>query len=346
MQVDIFCRVVDNFGDIGVVWRLARQLKAEYNVEVKLVVDNLASFRKIEPRVDTAAASQIIASITILRWHENLQIAVATDCVIEAFACTLPPAYVTAMASRATTPVWINLEYLSAEPWVTSHHLLASPHPTFALTKYFFFSGFVEGTGGLLRERDLPAVAAQSSSNEELRVFLFSYKNAAEVALLTAMAASPDTRVSMPYSGAAISVAPHPIVSIKPFVAQADFDLELRRHDILFVRGEDSFVRAQWAEKPFVWQIYPQESGAHWVKLNAFLDLYCEGLQLAPALALRELWRAWNAADSAAIGPAWMAFVNHRQALTAHAENWAAKLRERLDLASNLMTFIEKTAKI
>jgi uncharacterized repeat protein (TIGR03837 family) len=183
-----------------------------------------------------------------------------------------------------------------------------------------------------------------------LKVWLFGYENTAANALVSAMvaniAAHPAAHVTIPEGKLASQVAANEAVTVAPFVLQEEFDDQLRRHDILFVRGEDSFVRAQWAARPFVWQIYPQPEGAHWAKLNAFLDLYCVGLEASAAAALREMWRTWNAADSPAIGPAWVAFVNHRKTLAVHALSWAKRQRERLDLASNLVTFVEKTSKI
>ena len=47
---DIFCRVIDNFGDIGVSWRLARQLVAEHNLDVRLWVDDLNTFCRLCPQ--------------------------------------------------------------------------------------------------------------------------------------------------------------------------------------------------------------------------------------------------------------------------------------------------------
>ncbi|HET9045379.1 MAG TPA: elongation factor P maturation arginine rhamnosyltransferase EarP, partial [Casimicrobiaceae bacterium] len=38
---DVFCKVVDNFGDAGVCWRLARQLVAEHDLAVTLWIDVL-----------------------------------------------------------------------------------------------------------------------------------------------------------------------------------------------------------------------------------------------------------------------------------------------------------------
>jgi len=130
------------------------------------------------------------------------------------------------------------------------------------------------------------------------------------------------------------------------FVAQPLFDGLLREHTVLFVRGEDSFVRAQWAAKPFVWQIYPQAGDTHRIKLDAFLELYCRGLDAAAAAAMRELWRAWNDADGAAMAGAWAGFMAHLPALQAHAVRWAGQLAQMPDLASNLLSFYKKNAKI
>jgi uncharacterized repeat protein (TIGR03837 family) len=350
LRYDIFCRVVDNFGDIGVTWRLARQLRHEHGMDVRLIVDDLASFQKIAPDVDRVMDAQRIDEVEIVRWRDDLPFESSTDCVIEAFACNLPPTYEQAMAGqtvvRAKPPVWINFEYLSAELWVASHHLMASPHPRLPLTKHFFFPGFVDGTGGLIRERDLTIAAAIPANTNGLNVWIFGYENAAANALISAITADPAARVTIPQGKLAAQLTANDSITIASFVPQEQFDGVLSQHDIVFVRGEDSFVRAQWAARPFVWQIYPQAEGAHWLKLNAFLDLYCMGLEVNAAGALREMWRAWNAADSPAIGPAWIAFVNHRQTLAAHALSWAKRQQERLDLASNLVTFVKKTVKI
>jgi uncharacterized repeat protein (TIGR03837 family) len=156
----LFCRVVDNFGDIGVCWRLARQLAAEHHIAVTLWVDDLASFRKICAGIDSDRDAQREAGVCIRHWHdgfEGIRAGDIADVVIEAFGCELPSAYIAAMAERRSPAVWINLEYLSAEPWVEGCHRMKSLYPALPLTKYFFFPGFSEKTGGLLQERGLEA---------------------------------------------------------------------------------------------------------------------------------------------------------------------------------------------
>ena len=125
-----------------------------------------------------------------------------------------------------------------------------------------------------------------------------------------------------------------------PFVAQESYDQLLWACDLNFVRGEDSFVRAQWAGRPLVWHIYPQEDEAHRRKLDAFLDRYCADLAPAAAAACRGFWQAWN--HGSGVAAAWPAYWQQRVELAAHAARWAIKLAGTDDLASKLVKFVEK----
>src|SRR5690606_35599259 len=154
IRLDIFCRVVDNYGDIGVCWRLARQIAAEYPFQVRLWVDELAALVQIWPGA-TTAAQQEVERVDVRLWGESFADTDAADMVVEAFACELPENYLTAMKQRATPPCWINLEYLSAERWVEGCHGMQSVHPRLGLKKTFFFPGFSPNTGGLLHEKSL-----------------------------------------------------------------------------------------------------------------------------------------------------------------------------------------------
>ncbi len=375
LRWDIFCSVVDNFGDIGICWRLARQLAAEHGQEVRLWVDDLASFRRIAPAIEPAAERQHCGGIEVRHWSTPFP-PVAPEAVgevvVEALACTLPEPFVAAMAARRPAPLWLNLEYLSAEAWVAGCHGLPSPHPRLPLTKYFFFPGFVAGTGGLLRERELlsqrrafqrdaAAVAAFWDSvglpppaADELRLSLFGYGCAGLGALVERWAGSErPVTVVVPEGGLANQVAAlfgageagagaHFVrgmlrLHVLPFLEQERFDRLLWACDLNFVRGEDSFVRAQWAGRPLVWQIYRQQEGAHWPKLEAFLDLYCAGLPAPAAGALRAFWLAWNREEG--VAEAWPEFLAARETLAHHAQGWAQRMACADDLAGNLMLF-------
>ncbi|SMG03099.1 elongation factor P maturation arginine rhamnosyltransferase EarP [Burkholderia singularis] len=377
IAADIFCAVVDNFGDIGVCWRLARQLAAEHRWQVRLFVDDLSTFARLEPAAHIDAARQMLDGVVVEHWREpahagdTLEIA---DVVIEAFACELPGAYVAAMARRARAPVWINLEYLSAEDWVRDFHLRPSPHPRYPLTKTFFFPGLGPGTGGVLKERDLDArrhafdaardvwwrdVAGRPTpANGMTSVSLFAYENPAVDVLLEqwrdgaepVVLLVPEGRISARvarFFGAAGfgagaratrgNLSAHGLA----FVAQPYYDKLLWASDINFVRGEDSFVRAQWARRPFVWQIYPQTDDAHLPKLDAALAHYAAGLAPAARAAAERFWHAWNGAGT----PDWADFQRHRAALSARAADWADELAAIGDLAGNLANFTKTQLK-
>lgn len=386
-RCDIFCRVIDNFGDIGVCWRLARQLAGEHGLAVRLWVDHPASLAKLCPEADAALPRQCLHGVEIFRWSDAFPAVQPACLVIEAFACELPPAYIEAMAALAPPPVWINLEYLSAEPWIEGCHRLPSPHPRLPLTKYFFFPGFTEHTGGLLREHDLlerrdafqgdPArqqafwsmLGVEMPAPDTLIVSLFSYENAAIGELLDAWADSeqpilclvPEGRVLPPIGRCFDDDAPHAgsryarghlQVRALPFLAQDRYDELLWSCDVNFVRGEDSFVRAQWAGRPFVWQIYPQQDAVHRHKLQAFLDRYGAHLDTvrtpagdgAPATpALTRLWLAWN--GEGGIGPAWAGFAAVRGALLPRTQDWP-QAQAANNLALNLLSFLQEICRL
>lgn len=371
---DIFCNVVDNYGDIGVTWRLARQLAAEHGVQVRLWVDEPASLARIAPEIDPAMPQQSCRGVEVRHWLKPFPEVPPADVVVEAFACELPENYVAAMAACEVKPIWINLEYLSAESWVAGCHRLASPHPRLPLTKYFFFPGFTQESGGLLCERglmqqrqafqqDTAALAAYWQSlglpvpvPGEVRISLFGYENQAAAGLLAAWAGGdhpvtclvPEGRVAGDVSAFFGGAAPVPgatlskgnlQVRILPFTGQDSYDRLLWACDCNFVRGEDSFVRAQWAARAFIWHIYPQQEDAHWLKLFAFLDIYSSDLAPEAVAGLRAFWETWN--RQAGAGAAWPAFWRHHAALGEHNRRWATHLETLGDLASNLVHFVK-----
>lgn len=367
---DIFCCVVDNYGDIGVTWRLARQLVAEHDVAVRLWVDDLKSFERLWPAVQPTLARQWQAGVEICQWPVEWPAVVAADVVIEAFACKLPAAYRQAMVARPTPALWLNLEYLSAEGWVSGCHGLPSPQAD-RLQKYFFFPGFVEKTGGLLREAGLldrrQAFQAYPQARQDflhtlgVRVetgtrlmSLFAYENASLAEWLDTLAAdtSPshvlvpqgrilgdvqawlaegELQVGTVHRRGALAV------QVVPFIRQDQYDLLLWCCDFNAVRGEDSFVRAQWAGQPLLWHIYEQEEYAHWEKLEAFLALYVEGLSAGAAQALTALWRAWNQGQTMA--QPWRQVLEHWDELVANARRWCARQAAQPDLATALVLF-------
>lgn len=358
---DIFCRVIDNYGDAGVSWRLAKDL-ASRGEHVRLFID--------QPEILTSLAGNTTdwPQIDVQHWPDVLRRFSpddVADVVIETFACNPPIVYIDAMRDARTPIAWINLEYLSAEEWVHSHHGIASPHPRYALTKHFYFPGFTPETGGLLREPGLAEAIDHNQQNIDhqtsgQRIFLFTYEQPhIESWLDTLESTGP----------AILGVAPCPalkqikqwVSSHKPpqhlsierlsFVPQHDFDALIGNYDWLFIRGEDSFVRAQWAAKPLIWHIYPQTDDVHLSKLQAFYDRYLDQGILTPEQrsAYWHFVLAWNNGVSDrshdTIVGLWHALSTCYPALMQNARAWRSRLLEQADLVSQLRDFVRHLVK-
>ncbi len=336
-QWDIFCHVIDNLGDAGVCWRLAADL-ASRGQRVRLVIDDAAPLAFMAP--------QGAAGVEVLRWPGP---PVPGDVVIEAFGCDPPPAFVAGMATRQPPPVWINLEYLSAQAYVERSHGLPSPQPG-GLTKWFYYPGFTSRTGGLLREPGLAAARDAFDRRSWLATHdirpqpgervasLFCYANPALPALLDELATAPTlllpTRAVGPEHDAALAIArPGLRLQRLPWLTQPDYDRLLWACDLNLVRGEDSLVRALWAGAPFVWQIYPQHDGAHVAKLEAMLA----HAVLSPAVAA--LWRAWNGIGSSGQPLRWPG-MPPLGPWGAEVRRWRAAQLAQPDLGTQLLGFV------
>lgn len=370
MQWDIFCKVIDNFGDIGVCWRLCADL-ASRGHSVRLWVDDASALDWMAPGARVGSWP----GVQVFDWSQStepelLRRLPRADVWIESFGCEIAPEFVAAYAHSAGAadpngtqiPVWINLEYLSAEGYVERSHGLPSPvmhGPAKGWTKHFFYPGFTHKTGGLLREADLVKRMAPFDAAAWLNQFgiarrpgerllsLFCYEPAALPRLLDQLAEhSEPTRVLVTAGRAATAVQTavsdkkrlKPAWNLReqlsfsylPRLSQYDFDHLLWASDLNFVRGEDSLVRALWAGKPLVWHIYPQDDGAHHAKLNAFLDM------LGAGASLRQVHHAWNGVGEVGL-PA------------LDLENWAhtvqatrARLLQMDDLVTQLVGFVTK----
>jgi uncharacterized repeat protein (TIGR03837 family) len=354
MLWDIFCKVIDNHGDIGVCWRLSVQLAGRGHA-VRLWVDDASALQWMAPGG--------YKGVEVKSWSPQ-----ATppdepgDAVVEAFGCELDAAFQAAIAAKArrqgSQPVWINLEYLTAESFARRNHRLPSPilsGPASGLTKHFFYPGFTEGTGGLLREADLldrqaifdgaQWLQAQGIADDDAqKVSLFCYEPPALAQLLTQWAAAPHRTHLLVTQGRAAAAVRAAIesnertlsgwnarsrlaITFLPLLPQREYDHLLWSCDLNFVRGEDSLVRALWAGKPFVWNIYPQDDDAHHAKLTAFLDW------LGAPGSLRVFHGVWNGAIAGPLPEA-------------DAQDWAGCVRaarQRLlaqhDLATQLLAF-------
>jgi uncharacterized repeat protein (TIGR03837 family) len=196
----------------------------------------------------------------------------------------------------------------------------------------------------------LPAMA-----NDGLTISLFAYEprvlddwlNELKVSLVPIRLLVPEGRVlpqvleNMDPSGqCSIGVYQQGALTVQvlPMLAQDDYDRLLWSCDINFVRGEDSFVRAQWAAKPFIWHIYPQDDDAHRDKLDAFLARYAADQNHAGLQALAQMMQVWNHGGD--VVTAWRNVMRYRLELNHYAQHWQQQLAQLGDLASNLQHFV------
>ncbi len=392
---DIFCKVVDNFGDIGVCWRLCRQLRVEHGLDIRLWIDDLEAAQKIIPSLNIGKNNQFCEEITILKLGAEVDFCQAADVVIEAFACELPPAYLAAMLRQQSK--WVNLEYLSAETWVEDFHAKPSPqnflNSNQGLIRHFYFPGFTEATGGLLRECDISSQLgghtnprplagegarqrgrgnlqktsvneikdaplsnlSPASGREALKASLFCYPHAPIHALLDAFAESTQSincyvpassilpQIADYFEVATIEVGDHLTrenldVHILPFLSQANYDQLLADCDLNFVRGEDSWVRAIWAGKSFIWQPYFQDENAHIKKLNAFLDLFYANLNIKETVC--EAHRCWSVGQLPK--QVWNTYLERLAAISGYTLQQSQQLAKQQDLAAKLVIFCNK----
>lgn len=374
MRCDLFCTVIDNYGDLGVCWRLSRQLASEHGVSVTLWVDDLASLAQLAPALDPSCNDQMLGAIRVRRWQPGSDMTCAdctpADLVIEGFACRLPDDYLQAMAVRTPVPVWINLEYLSAETWVEDCHGMASVHPRNGLTQHFLFPGFSARTGGLLREAGLSEaldhlradhtaatvfwqrIGVPEAGTATRRISLFSYENPAAAGLLDALAADDSPTQLLAFAGRGLAGVNAWLdealaagdnarrgnlhIHVLPLLDHADYDRVLALCDLNLVRGEDSFVRAQWVGQPLLWHIYPQDEQAHAIKLDAFIarvEVAC-----AMPAAWVEAMRQWNQLGPQA-GSDWPALLATLPDVQAATRTWRRHLLAQNDLATQLMRF-------
>ncbi len=355
---DIFCKVIDNHGDVGVCWRLAVGL-ASRGERVRLWVDDASALQWMAPSG--------APGVEVRAWTLTLDLldVIPGDILVEAFGCDITPEYIASYASsiraRGLKGLWINLEYLSAEGYVARCHGLPSPvmsGPGAGLTKHFFYPGFTADTGGLMREPELVARQAEFERAAWLRqqgidwhgerlVSLFCYEPTALGQLLNQLAQDDlPTRllVTAGRAAAAVQACIKSQIGLQPLwnkrkqlsisfmtaLTQAEFDHLLWACDLNFVRGEDSLVRALWANKPVVWHVYRQHDDAHHAKLEAFLDW----LKAPPSL--RQFHAVWNDVTPGDLPKldlaAWQAAVT------------AARNEQLLsnDLVSRLLSFVSK----
>ena len=300
LTIDVFCEVIDNFGDIGFVYRFSKSLYNKYdkNVKIRVILNSTSELGKLNKEIkdDHRQVVQGIEYVTFEYLNNNQNEIIPSEVIVESFGCNLPDWYYE--KAKSDSSILINLEYLSSEDWTIDFHLMESLIGAPKLRKYFFMPGLSEKSGGvLLTEQTLDKVSLSDYSEKLTISFLknkligsiFSYEHnftnllnslnkLEKESILLCLGEKTQASLGnllcineeIGYKGKFNNVH----ILFLPFVEQEKYDALLPLCDFNFVRGEDSFVRAVLSKKPFLWHIYLQEDMVHLDKMDGFLKIY------------------------------------------------------------------------
>lgn len=313
-SIDIFCEIIDNFGDIGVVYRISKELKKIFqNVRIRIVLNRLEEFKAINKKVKDTDYQEIDGLICVTEKYvkENIETFDVSDVFIEAFGCNVPEEYV--KAAKENSKLWINLEYLSGEKWIEDFHLCESLIDSKTLKKIFFMPGFSEKSGGViidsgflermkygkenrdevfkkyfkdfdLKDKFIGTVFSYEKNFENLLETLKNYKKETVLLLMgekTQKSFSEILKKNLTEDYGNIVKYGKITMIYSDFFSQEEYEEIISASDFNFTRGEDSFVRGIILGKPFMWHIYLQEEKAHMDKIKAFTERFKESVEVS-----------------------------------------------------------------
>ena len=313
-SIDIFCEIIDNFGDIGVVYRISKELKKIFqNVRIRIVLNRLEEFKAINKKVKDTDYQEIDGLICVTEKYvkENIETFGVSDVFIEAFGCNVPEEYV--KQAKENSKLWINLEYLSGEKWIEDFHLCESLIDSKTLKKIFFMPGFSEKSGGViidsgflermkygkenrdevfkkyfkdfdLKDKFIGTVFSYEKNFENLLETLKNYEKETVLLLMgekTQKSFSEILKKNLTEDYGNVVKYGKITMIYSDFFSQEEYEEIISASDFNFTRGEDSFVRGIILGKPFMWHIYLQEEKAHMDKIKAFTERFKESVEVS-----------------------------------------------------------------
>ncbi|HEY4534101.1 MAG TPA: elongation factor P maturation arginine rhamnosyltransferase EarP [Fusobacterium sp.] len=336
-SIDIFCQVIDNFGDIGVCYRLYKELSDLFpHAKIRLILDKTEEFFVL--CLDVSKIFYHTYS-DILEQGQEVETA---EVIIEAFACEIPENYL--QKAYETSKLIVNLEYFSAEDWTEDFHLQESVLGRGTCRKFFFMPGISEKTGGILTKRYFPDLSLEEfgicKGDYELVGSIFSYEK--DFTSLLESLQKIGKKVCLCILGEKSqesfrkslgNFTRYDKIKIKflPFYSQENYEALIQKCDFNFVRGEDSFARALLTGKPFLWHIYPQKNELHFQKLQSFLEKYCPD-----NLALQKSFYSYNKEETD-----YSYFWEHLADIKKHNKEFRDYIRKHCNLGIKLKQFIE-----
>ncbi len=285
----IFAKVIDNYGDMSIAWRLASGL-VDYGQKVTLFIEkkeDIEPILKLQKNISFNVKSFNEASAEI----DNV------NNIISVFDVPLPPGYLDNIQHPSNLFIY---EYLSAENWVKDFHMKPSLTENSFINKRYFYPGFNDKTGGLLRERDYfyqesedLAKCIEQDSHFQASFFYYSHTSYESIELIKKL--KPDCK----------ALILDELIEFKDLknetwvegfkmMAFADYDRLLQSSNLNFVRGEDSLTRAIFSGRPFIWQPYVQENNHHLVKLEAFINYFFSDLDVTVYSIVRAVYYDWS----------------------------------------------------
>lgn len=367
MPITVLCKVVDNFGDIGVVWRLCCQLsnqikKENFTSKINLIVDDLASFNKICNSVDSNKSFQIVENINIFNWNdeklcydefskndgENLSV------ILEVFQCGRPLWMEKILFEEKLnrTVQIIMIDYLTAEKYAEDFHCLQSLTRSSKVQKVNFMPGFTNKTGGLIIDSEWEHFC-DYKNNKTLLCFTYDRNwdalanackksNYIEKVLIAPGKGFESLKKSF-YSNF-IKDSNLKIEELS-FMNQNEWDKMLKNCGVLFIRGEESMSRACLSGIPFVWHAYPQSDEYQLIKVRALLERMSIHFKCEDFKIIEKVWILINSAESEVeqevFEKAILDFFDNAEKLVYGFREFALDIRKNGDLCSNLMTFIK-----
>ena len=382
MQISILCKVVDNFGDIGVVYRLAKQLK-KINPKntINLIVDNLESFNKICSAVQCGLEMQNIEGLNVYDWNAadfchkafSRKDGELMPVILECFQCGRPDWMERILFEEKLqrTVHIIMIDYLTAEKYAEDFHCLKSLTRSAKVQKVNFMPGFTEKTGGLVIDADWLEVPEWKENGP---VLVFTYERDWTSFIQGCLSAAsrwgdlPEPsyksklflaqgRGKESFLAAVRNVVEssqrecieNSFIEELPYLNQSEWDRVMKSCSALVIRGEESMSRACLSGIPFIWHAYPQSDEYQLVKVKALLERMKPHFDEADFEIVEKVWLEINSSDDCIasrgaekLSNSYYDFFASVPRLVSGFQDFARSLRKNGDLAYNLMTYIEK----
>jgi len=356
LDITILCKVVDNFGDIGFVYRLARSLSKKCDCDIRIITDNLHSFSLLEPKISDAEAFQTFEGWKIFDWN-NASICTPSfteqvpDVILECFQCGRPEWLDDILFSPTFNGLVkiINIDYLTAESYAEDFHCLKSGTRSAKVKKMNFMPGFSSKTGGLIFDTYKRPV--NTKSNDEFSVLVFSYEHDFSfiVKELSAFAKTNPLHVYLA-SGRGkdsfmASYNSQFTLTELPFMPQNEWDAFMLKMDFLLIRGEDSLSRACLSGIPFIWHAYVQDDDYQNVKVKALLSVMEKYFEPNDFSKLSDFCIAYNTTKSKVDSPSLLELLQNAKELKKGFSAFSNSLFDNGDFTEALISFIRKWSK-